>query len=298
MSTELILLIAFAAEYSGYGPSKQWFMSLMRRYGVFAEATFFKNIQPNYYFYGTWFCIVLFPAILVAILVKQVSDHSALLSYIIQIAILYQFLGYSRFFDRCKETKTVWVQKTVGIDEHTTVITTLEIETKTKPETAHFFAHQDSSDYDVIVRMLCSFYRDVFSPMVWFIFLGLAGVVFYRLSLITSDLWDRDGRIGRIHDWIDWLPVRLAVLCFAVCGHFRSVVDHVFDDFCSFSLHKNEQLLTTASLSSMSFSEVVIEDTSQSLFTDTTITDIMSLLSRSVIFLLFFSVLWNLLLLR
>lgn len=69
----------------------------------------------------------------------------------------------------------------------------------------------------------------VFAPLVWFVFLGPIGAVFYRLSNTLDAMWgyknDRFHAFGwaaaRIDDALNWLPARLTALSYLLLGNWR-----------------------------------------------------------------------------
>lgn len=84
-----------------------------------------------------------------------------------------------------------------------------------------------------IEQGLLAAHRDVFGPVAWFIVLGPAGAVLYRVSAQLSELWDPRnapdlGAFGafaaRAFFWIDWLPARLTAASFAAAGDFADAV--------------------------------------------------------------------------
>lgn len=80
--------------------------------------------------------------------------------------------------------------------------------------------------------LACS-HRHVFGPVLWFILLGPAGAVLYRIAATLHDDWGQRagadfGRFGdfarRAFFWIDWVPARLTAASFAVVGNFEDAV--------------------------------------------------------------------------
>lgn len=81
-------------------------------------------------------------------------------------------------------------------------------------------------------------HRHVFAPLFWFLALGPAGAVLYRLSLAVAERWTRheipqaggagQGGFGdfarRAFQWLDWLPARLTAITFAIVGDFEDAV--------------------------------------------------------------------------
>jgi adenosylcobinamide-phosphate synthase len=84
-----------------------------------------------------------------------------------------------------------------------------------------------------IEESLLASHRHVFAPFFWFVLLGPAGAVLYRLTRHLCRSWDRSRRddFGNFGDFahhaftiIDWLPVRLTAAAFAVVGDFEDAV--------------------------------------------------------------------------
>ena len=80
---------------------------------------------------------------------------------------------------------------------------------------------------------LASSHRHVFGPAAWFIVLGPAGPVIYRIAAMLNDTWGTRagaefGEFGRwarrCYFWVDWLPARLTAASFAVVGNFEDAV--------------------------------------------------------------------------
>ena len=84
-----------------------------------------------------------------------------------------------------------------------------------------------------IEQALVSSHRHVFAPLFWFALLGPAGALLYRMALFFAEQWgsrtDPDfGHFGdfsrRAFAWIDWLPVRVSAIGFAIVGDFEDAV--------------------------------------------------------------------------
>jgi len=86
-----------------------------------------------------------------------------------------------------------------------------------------------------IEQGLLSSHRHVFAPLLWFMVLGPAGAVLYRLSLGMAQQWAasawraaEDDTFGRFAQQafqvIDWLPARLTAVTFAIVGDFEDAV--------------------------------------------------------------------------
>jgi adenosylcobinamide-phosphate synthase len=84
-----------------------------------------------------------------------------------------------------------------------------------------------------IEEALMSSYHHVFAPLFWFVLLGPAGALLYRLARYFCYSWGKRsatefGRFGefsrRAFAVVDWLPVRLTAVAFAVVGDFEDAV--------------------------------------------------------------------------
>ena len=84
-----------------------------------------------------------------------------------------------------------------------------------------------------IEEALLSAHRHVFAPLLWFVVLGPAGALFYRLAHSFDDLWGwrsatEFGEFGsfarQAFELIDWLPLRVTAASFAVVGDFEDAV--------------------------------------------------------------------------
>ena len=92
----------------------------------------------------------------------------------------------------------------------------------------------DSTDITrmAIEKALISVQKDVFGIIFWFALpFGPAGALFYRVSSFLYNSWneqkDNDGFgvfAKRVFYWIDWIPVRLTAMSFAVVGNFEDAI--------------------------------------------------------------------------
>ena len=81
-----------------------------------------------------------------------------------------------------------------------------------------------------IERALVAAHRCVFGVIFWFALLGPGGAVLYRVAHFVFETWDKgsEARLGaiarRAFIVIDWIPVRVTALLFAVGGNFEDAV--------------------------------------------------------------------------
>jgi adenosylcobinamide-phosphate synthase len=76
-------------------------------------------------------------------------------------------------------------------------------------------------------------HRHVFGPIAWFLVLGPAGAVIYRLSAMLAQAWPVRGNVEgeefglfaqRFFFWYDWAPARLTAASFAIVGNFEDAI--------------------------------------------------------------------------
>lgn len=84
-----------------------------------------------------------------------------------------------------------------------------------------------------IEQAFLSSHRHVFAPLLWFVVLGPAGALLYRIAHALDELWGERGEMefGEFGQFahqafalIDWLPLRVTAASFAVVGDFEDAV--------------------------------------------------------------------------
>lgn len=84
-----------------------------------------------------------------------------------------------------------------------------------------------------IEQTLASAHKHLFGGIFWFAVLGAAGAVLYRLSYLISQKWGgldeaEFGQFGqfavRAFEWLDWAPLRLTAISFAIVGDFEDAM--------------------------------------------------------------------------
>lgn len=84
-----------------------------------------------------------------------------------------------------------------------------------------------------IERTLTGAHRHLFGVIPWFVLLGPAGAVLYRFNQILAQKWGKldqaeFGEFGqftlRVFELLDWVPLRLTALSFAIVGDFEDAV--------------------------------------------------------------------------
>ena len=85
-----------------------------------------------------------------------------------------------------------------------------------------------------VEKALVTTHRNVFGVFFWFLLpLGPAGAVLYRVTEYLARAWNepddlRNEAFGlfaaRAFYWIDWMPVRLTAVAFAIVGNFEDAI--------------------------------------------------------------------------
>ncbi|HEX8988992.1 MAG TPA: CobD/CbiB family protein [Rhodocyclaceae bacterium] len=197
--------------------------ALLRAYGGFLEGRF--NAGEHRQGLAAWMTGVGAPVLLVFVL--QTLLHYIgypLLTLLLGIGVLYLTAGFRQFshfftdihlalrmgeLDRARQLLAAW--RGCSTD------------------------HMSSSEVArlAIEQALVSSHRHVFAPCLWFALLGPAGALLYRLSLSFDEQWGerRDAEFGEFGKFavqafaaLDWLPVRLTAVSFAIVGDFEDAV--------------------------------------------------------------------------
>lgn len=192
------------------------------RYANFLE----RQLNGGRYRYGVlaWALAVLPPVFLVAAVHELAAKGGALPVLALDVAVLYITLGIRHFTDTAariaeklrageveaarRELQQWHGMVTEGLDANALSRLTIE-------------------------QLLSCAHRQFFGVAFWFVLLGPAGAVLYRLSHVLYQKWgvldpQEFGRFGLFaldaFRWLDWLPARLLALSFAVMGNFEDAI--------------------------------------------------------------------------
>jgi adenosylcobinamide-phosphate synthase len=178
-----------------------------------------------------WALAVLLPALASALVFWALSWVAGVLAWAWVVAVLYLTMGFRQFSHHFTEIRDALAQ---GDEDaaRTELARWLSIET-----------HRLTRHQLMALTMqngVIAAHRHVLGVIVCFVFfaalgLGPAGAVLYRLAQMVGQRWvlpTPDGLVServaslaeRAWSAIDWLPVRMSALCFAVVGHFEEAL--------------------------------------------------------------------------
>lgn len=192
------------------------------RYGNFLE----RHFNAGRYRYGmlAWGLGIL-PAVLVlGIFYFFLYRANFLLALLLNIGVLYLTLGCSLFTQSATK-----VAQAIRIDD-------LEGARRIVGDWEGYSIADFKTELLARVtleKLLLCAHRQFFGVFFWFVLLGPAGALLYRLAQILSQKWGaldhhEYGRFGMFPDTafmiLDWVPLRLTAASFAVVGNFEDAI--------------------------------------------------------------------------
>ena len=221
--TFLCIIFVLALEQLKASPAAR-LMVWQAAYAGFLEHQF--NGGEHRHGVTAWMVGVALPALLVLLLHFGLDFLHPLLSFGFDFVVLYLVMGFRQF-------------------SHFFTDIQLALRTGELERARHLLAQWRGVSADrlgsteiarlAIEQGIVSSHRDVFAPLLWFMVLGPAGAVLYRLSIGMSQHWavsawptaqtDNFSQFARqAFQVIDWLPARLTAVTFAIVGDFEDAV--------------------------------------------------------------------------
>lgn len=192
------------------------------RYANYLERHF--NAGQNVHGAVAWLLAVLLPVLVVGGIYGGLYYLNALLAWAFGAVVLYPLLSLKQLGGQAERVAAAL--RTADLGEARRLLSLWHgrpADELGAPEIARVSIEQTLS---------CA-HKNLFGVMVWFVVLGPAGAVLYRLSQLLSQKWggldQRDfGEFGkfseRAFDLMDWVPLRLSAISFAVVGDFEDAV--------------------------------------------------------------------------
>ncbi|WP_085315280.1 CobD/CbiB family protein [Derxia lacustris] len=145
---------------------------------------------------------------------------------VFEVVVLYLTLGFRQF---SHPFSAIQAALDAGqLDEARAVLTAWKRETDPEFSAERLSAGEVARS--ALLRALLLVHRHVFGVFVWYVILGPVGAVLYRVTEGAARLWhhpeaERFGEFARgVFAVIDWLPVRLTALGFAIVGNFEDAM--------------------------------------------------------------------------
>jgi adenosylcobinamide-phosphate synthase len=192
------------------------------RYGNFLE----RHFNAGRYRYGVlaWSLGILPIVLALGIIYFFLYRVSFLLAMLFNVGVLYLTLGCSQFTQSAG--KVVQALRADDIDAARAIVGDWE-----GNSVAQFKAN--ALTRVALEKLLLCAHRQFFGVFFWFVLLGPAGALLYRLAQILSQKWGaldhhEYGRFGMFPDSafmvLDWIPLRLTAASFAVVGNFEDAI--------------------------------------------------------------------------
>lgn len=216
------LLCALLLEYFRPLPSHirayPWFAS----YAHYLERQF--NAGEHRHGVLAWFLAVLPLVLVTGVVHVALNQFSAFLAWAWSVAVLYLLMG----FKHCA----------VNAGNIAAVLRNQELD-EARRQLGQWIGRDCASlSANEVARLgieetLRGAYQHLFGVMIWFAVFGPGGAMLYRMSQILSQKWgglnDQEfgsfGKFaGRIFEWMEWVPVRLTAISFAVVGDFEDAM--------------------------------------------------------------------------
>lgn len=212
------LLAALALAYYRPLPREDWLRRLFAPYANWLE----RNFNDGQARHGVIACLlaVLVPVLIVAAAYIALSEINPLFGLVCAVGVLYITLRFGRFGAPAESIANALRNNNLDGAR-------AELATWQACETGAY------SDKEVarigIEATLRHAHHDLFAPLFWFLLLGPAGALLYRLAYLLKNAWggqhDDFRRFAqRLFDWLDWLPARFTAVSFAVVGDFEDAV--------------------------------------------------------------------------
>jgi adenosylcobinamide-phosphate synthase len=212
------LIAALMLGYYRPMPQSDWLQEIFSPLARLLE----RNFNDHQLKHGiiAWLLAALLPVFVIAAAYIALSGISKLLGAVLAAGILYLVLRFGQFGAKAEQISTRL--RDHNLDEARTLLADWE-----KCETQSYSAAEVARvSIEVTLR---NAHHDLFAPVFWFILLGPAGALLYRLAYLLKHEWagkhdDFGDFAQRAFDWLDWLPARFTAGSFAVVGDFEDAV--------------------------------------------------------------------------
>jgi adenosylcobinamide-phosphate synthase len=204
-------------------PAQRWVVEPLTRYFAFFD----RQFNNGQYRHGivAWLLAVAAPVLILIAVYLLLANSYYPLALALSVVVLYLTMGFRQFSHHFTN-----IQLALRSGE-------LDRARKLLAEWRGISGDKLGSNEIARLAMeqgLVNTHRHVFAPLICFGLLGPGGAVLYRLALFAREDW-KDDHLGieatrfgefsrRVFYLIDWLPLRLTAIGFAVTGDFEDAV--------------------------------------------------------------------------
>lgn len=221
--TFLSLLCVLVLEQVRATPAAQVFATLAA-YARFLERHF--NGGEVRHGMIAWIAGVGAPALLTFVGHSLLAALSVFLAFGFDVLVLYFLLGFRQFSHYFTDIQLALRMGEIGRARHLLAEWRGQSDERLGPAAIAQLT---------IEQGVISSHRHVFAPLFWFLVLGPAGAVLYRLALTMAESWQVNAPVPeaqapfgvfarRAFAVLDWLPVRMTAVTFAIVGDFEDAV--------------------------------------------------------------------------
>lgn len=209
------LITALLLSY--YRPSPDWLMRLLMPVVGWLD----NNFNDDTYRHGViaWLLAVLLPAAVIAALYLVLYHLAPLLGILLAIGLLYLLL-------HIREVGMVPEQIAVALRDRNLELARSQLAVWQQCDSEAYSAREVARV--AIESTLRQSHYDLTAPIFWFVLLGPAGALIYRLAYLLARAWSSKGNFGAFAQtafaWLDWLPARITASSFAIVGDFEDAV--------------------------------------------------------------------------
>lgn len=220
--TLISLIIALALEQVKPLGNRNRVWLVFTRYANYLE----RNLNAGSNRHGVlgWLAAIV-PLLLVSLVVYYGLKHiNPVLALLWNVLILYLTMGFRHF-------SSAFSDISLALSEGRDLDARQALSAWTGQATAELSVNEISRL--AIEQGVLDSYKHVFGTMLWFAILpGPTGALLYRFCTILNQKWGSravaDDKFGRFSaaalHWLDWIPVRLTAVSFAVMGDFEDAV--------------------------------------------------------------------------
>lgn len=167
-----------------------------------------------------WGLAALFPAVGVAVFACWLDDFSQFAYWLFSVLVLYFLLDNQGFIQPAE-------QIAASLRDFNIPQARQQLRVSSGDATDAYGSSEISRV--TIENAITQAHYGLFAPIFWFAAAGPGGIVLYRLSQLLSQCWKQHGELvnpalDRVFGWLDWVPVHLTAICYAVVGDFEDAM--------------------------------------------------------------------------